>query len=295
MEAMSRNNPIMRAVGIALFVLPAMYVAEILASVVHEVFGHGLTAIFLGGEFSGFVVKWDTMAWAFSHLPVSAPLSHHILYLASGIIVTTMVGLILWGLAFFLREKPAIQLVLLVAAFVVLIDGISYVLWNAWHPVPPGDIGKIIILSHAQLAVEPEVIRWALVFIGAVFFVGATFYFCTAIFVRVEALILQGGQCAGWSRFLALFFCLALPGSYEWLSFDWNQMAHGIGHLPNVAGALSIIAVATILFWYRPKLDYDGAIPAITWRYLAASWTGLIVTVAALAFWLADGVRWGTL
>jgi len=110
--------------------------------------------------------------------------------------------------------------------------------------------------------------------------------------VRIEALILSGGQFTGKSRLLALFLFLALPGAYEFLSFDWNQIAPGIGRLPGVAGALSIITVAALLFWYRPRLKNVNSVPLITWRHIVVSGTCLLITITSLALWLNEGVRW---
>jgi hypothetical protein len=281
-----------RTIRLVLFVLPLIYVSEVLCIITHEVLGHGLTSLFLGGQFSGFAVKWDTMGWAFADIPVGAPVTHHILYLASGIIVTTICGVILWGLVFLFRRRPDVQLALLIAAFIFLIDGIDYILWNSYHPIGTGDVSRIILFCHLLEFPDPVVLRWTLFITGVLLFAGVVFYFCTSIFVRVEALVLNGGRFTGKSRILALFLFLALPGAYEFLSFDWNQIAPGIGRVPNVAGAMSIIAVAAVLFWYRPRLKNVNIFPLITWRHIVVSGTCLLVTVAALALWLNEGVRW---
>lgn len=55
---------VVSAVRPALLALPVIYMAGIFGSVVHEVLGHGIAALLLGGEFHGFKVQWDTMAWA---------------------------------------------------------------------------------------------------------------------------------------------------------------------------------------------------------------------------------------
>ena len=293
MNIIRGNNAVTRTVKLALFALPLIYVAEVLDTTIHEVLGHGLTALLLGGQFSGLAVKWDTMGWALADIPADATVTYHILFSASGIIATTVCGLILWGLALLFRRRPDIQLVLLVGAFVLLIDGLDYVVWNAYYPSPPmGDVSKIILFYKAFELPGFTVIRWVLLITGVLFFAGTAFYFCTSIFMRIEALVLNGGQFTGKSRILALFLFLALPGAHEFLSFDWNQIAPGIGRVPNVADALSIIVIAGLLFWYRPKLKIGNSIPPITWRQIVVSGTCLLVTVAALALWLNEGVRW---
>jgi hypothetical protein len=185
------NSTIVRTIKLVLFVLPLIYVSEVLCIITHEVLGHGLTALLLGGQFSGFAVKWDTMGWALADIPVGAPVTHHILYLASGIIVTTICGVILWGLVFLFRRRPDVQLALLIAAFIFLIDGIDYILWNSYHPIGTGDVSRIILFCHLLEFPDPVVLRWTLFITGVLLFVGVVFYFCTSIFVRVEALVLN--------------------------------------------------------------------------------------------------------
>lgn len=292
MNVIRNDNAITRAVRLALYVLPVLYVAGILCTTVHEVLGHGLSAVLLGGQFSGFAIKWDTMGWALADIPAGATVTYHILFSAFGIIATTVCGMIFWGLVFLFHRRPDIQLALLVGAFVLLIDGLDYVVWNSYHPVPSGDVGKIILFYQVMEFPGFTVIRWVLLITGALLFAGTAFYFCMSIFVRIEALILSGGQFTGKSRILALFLFLALPGAYEFLSFDWNQIAPGIGRLPNVAGALSIITVAGLLFWYRPRLKNRNYLPLITWRHIVVSGTCSLVTFAALTLWLNEGVRW---
>jgi hypothetical protein len=280
-----KDSPVGRAIGLALFLLPVAYVAEIVSVAVHEVLGHGLSAVILGGTFHSFVLRWDGMGWASCDLPSAAPPIHEVLHLASGLIAETTFGVMLWRLVPFFRRRSDVQLALLVASFICLTDATSYVLWNAYHPVPPGDIGRIIWLSIVTRPPETSVIRWVLLGVGALLFAGTTVYFYAAVFVRIEALIVRGGQLAGGYRLLVLLAFIVLPGSIGWFMFDWNQLAPGIGWRPCMVGTLSAVAMAGLLFWYRPKLQESNYGHPITWRHIAVSWMCLIVTVLALALW----------
>ena len=264
MRIIGGNKIITGSIRLAFFILPIVYMSGILGTTIHEVLGHGLSALLLGGRFSGFTVKWDTMGWALAGIPVGAPVTYQILSSASGIIATTVCGVILWRFVFLFRRRPEIQLALFVGAFILLMDGIDYILWNSYHPVPQGDIGIIILFSQALDFFGSADLRWILLITGALLFAVMMFYFCTSIFIRIEALILNGGQFTGKSRILALFLFFAMPGAYEYLSFDWNQIAPGIGRVPNVGGAMSIIVVAAVLFWYRPRLKIGNSISPIT-------------------------------
>lgn len=223
-------------------------------------------------------------------MPDGASSAHHIVYLASGTIATTLFDLILWGLVHPFRRSVATQLVLLIAAFVVLIDAFSYVLWDAWKPFPRGDFGQIIWMAGGPLMFKGIFVQWSLLLISAALFVGATFYFCRAIFIRIEALILQGEQFSGLPRIIALAVFLVLPGACGWLSYDWNQVNPGIGRLPQVVGVLSVVATAAMLFRHRPKLRHAGPVSPVTWHAIAASWVCLLITVVVMALWLVDGV-----
>ncbi len=248
----------------------------------------------LGGDFSGFVLRWDGMGWASCDLPAAAPLSHEVLQLASGIIAEITCGMALWGLVSFFRRRPDVQVVLLVGSFICLTDGASYLLWNAYHAVPPGDVGRIIWLASTTSPPDTSVLRWVLLVAGALLFAGTMLYFYPAVFMRIEALIVCGRPLVGGTRLLALLVFLVLPDSIGWFVFDWNQLAPGIGRLPCVVGALIAVAMAGLLFWYRPRLKEVGSGHSISRRHIIASWTCLVVMVLALALWFSDGVSWGS-
>jgi len=292
-HVLSEDSPLRRGVGLALFLLPIGYLAEILGVAVHEILGHGLSAVLLGGTFSGFALRWDAMGWAFCALPPAASLTHQILYLASGVIATTLCGAMFSCLTFFFRRRLDIQLALFVISLVCLMDGIPYALWNAYHPIPPGDIGYLISLCREAQLPGISAIRWALFAVSAFLFAGVTLVLCAAIFVRLEALVLSGKQFTGGPRVLALFFLLAVPGSLGWFTFDWSQLVPGIGMLPELVGAFSVVAAAAVLFWYRPRLELRIPVRAIAWHHVALSWACLMATIAALGFWFNEGVRWG--
>ena len=141
-----KTSVVRGAVLLAAFLLPVGYVAGIFAVAIHEILGHGLAAVALGGEFSGFVLRWDTMGWAYSELPQGVAVWHYVFHLGSGVIATTVSGGVLLGLGLLFRKRTDIQLPLLLVSLICLMDGIPYIFWNAYHPVPPGDIGWILRL-----------------------------------------------------------------------------------------------------------------------------------------------------
>src|SRR5262245_6003102 len=74
-----------------LFVLPLAYAAYIASTVLHEVLGHGLSAIALGGEFHRFVVHAD----GFGYAVTDGADEHEVAVLAMGCVVPMLVGAVL--------------------------------------------------------------------------------------------------------------------------------------------------------------------------------------------------------
>jgi hypothetical protein len=287
-------SPLGRAIRLALFLLPLMYVAAILAAVVHEVLGHGLAAMLIGVSFEGFRVGWAGGGQAFTVIPPWAPRGHQVLHLASGIIVTIVCGGVSLGLVPLFRRRIIAQLALLVGALAFLGSSIWYVLWNSYDPVAPGDVGRIILLCCGDRPPETSVIRWVLLIAAAVLSAGVTLCFYRAIFIRLEAFITNNRQLRGGWRLLVLSSFLVLPTAIPSFIFDWNQAIPGIGRLPNIMHVAVVVGVVALLFWHRPMLKHQGPIRTITWRPVAVSWMCLIATITPVALWLNNGIRWGS-
>jgi hypothetical protein len=276
-----------------LFLLPVAYVGVIFAVAVHELLGHGLFGLLLGGKFTGFALKLDGMGWAYSQLPEGHTCWARIVHLGSGIFVTTLMGACLLVAGWAVRRRREIQLAFFLLSVVCLMDGVPYLLWNAYHPVKPGDVGKIIILWNWAQYPGATIIREILLLLGIMLYAACTVYFCGAIFSRMEAQILEGGQFTGWKRGLALLFFLALPGGAGWFSFDWNQLAPGVGVLPCVVGAVSVAVVALALYWIRPRIGDDPPIRPVTLGHLAVAWGVCLTTLLLVLLWFRHEVVWG--
>jgi hypothetical protein len=255
--------------------------------------GHALAAVILGGRFYGFVLKWDGMGWASSSLPQDVSTTGNIIHLAAGVTATTLAGLLLLALAHVSRRRVIIRLCMLIISFACLMEGIPYILWNSYHPVPPGDIGRIMILWRTHGLPHAAAMRILLIVTSGIMFLGATFFLCALIFQGIEQALLSGARLSPRARCWMLLFFLAVPGSASWFLFDWNQLAPGIGLLPCIAGATSIIVSAILLRWFslRPDPDIPGTIPGTS--HLLSSWGALAVAIVLLPFWFQNGVTWG--
>lgn len=278
---------------LALFLLPLLYVGEILAVAVHEILGHGLAAVALGGTFDGFVLKWDAMGWAYTSLPAGASATDTIVLVAAGVTATTVIGLVFLVCAYVFKRRVDIRLCVLVLSFACLMEGIPYVLWNSYHPRPPGDIGTILTLRCAGQVPHGSVLRIVLLIVSGIMFLAVTFLQCALIFQGLEQALLAGERLRPHARFRILLLFLAIPGAAGWFMFDWDQLAPGIGLLPCVVGAASIV-VSTIVL-YRFSLKPNSEIPGLTptGYHILVSWGFLVLTVVLTLLWFQKGVRWG--
>ena len=265
---------------LALFLAPVAYISLILSVAIHEIIGHGLAAIALGGKFYGFELELDGMGWASCNLPSGASTTDNIIHLAAGVTATTVTGLVLLAVAYRIRKRLGIRLSLLILSFMCLMEGIPYVFWNSYNPVPPGDIGRIIALWLSAGFSGEMGIRIFLLAASGIMFCISIFFLCALLLQGIEEAILAGKRFSPQARFWVLLLFLVIPGVAAWFLFDWNQIAPGVGLLPCIVGAASIVISAIILYWFslKPRSDVLGI--NIKWYHLLISYGFLILLVA---------------
>lgn len=292
MPRSEKENLVRNAVWLVLYLLPFLYIGQILAVAIHEIFGHGLTAVALGGSFDGFGMRWDGMGWAYSSLPPEASHTDAIMRLAAGVTATISSGLVFLALAYVFRKRIAVRLALLIGAVSCLLEGLPYIFWNAYHPVPPGDIGRILALWCAGQSPQGSMPQFVLLSVSGPLLLASTFVLCALLFQGVEQALGGGERLRPMARFWTLLLVLAIPGAAAWFVFDWNQLAPGIGVLPCVAGAMSVVLAAILLF--RFSLPPAPDLPRFTrcGYHLAVSWGLLLVVLVPTSLWFHNGVRW---
>ena len=275
----SKSSWIRQTVLLAAFLAPVAYLGLLFAVFVHEALGHGLMAVLLGGDFHGFELHWDGMGFAYTSLEAGASTSERIAHLAAGNVASTVIGVALLVGAVFVRKHILLRLVLLILSEECLLEGPSYVLWNAWVPVPPGDVGRII-----QMAGSPN-LRWVLVAIGGALTVVTIVALTALLFQAIEQVLGHGRRLMGLRRAITLGLFLGVPGAAGWFLFDWNQLAPGIGRLPQFAGAGIMLVVPACL--YRWSLPPNPSLPSVRVRYWHAilTWIALVATVILVYFY----------
>ncbi len=289
---MSLLVPLKRIGALLLFLGPIAYVGELFQTAVHEVMGHGLFALAVGGSFDGFFLKWDGMGGAFSSPREGAPPLHQIVILGGGVISNVIAGGLLLATALLRRTGFCARLALSICSIEQFLGGGTYVLWNAYHPVPPGDIGRILQLLSEDVwpgAIWP---RWFFMIAGAGISIAATAGIGVLIWWDVERYLRLDTIWTNRKRAVVLLFLFALPGAVGWFLFDWDQLAPGVGLTPCFFGAGSMVATAAAMYFLPSKEGKPSEEPRIGPLAIALSWSALAWTILSMALWLEEGIRW---
>lgn len=260
---------------------PFGYLGILVGVAIHEVIGHGLTSLAVGGDFLGFQLDFDGMGHALIPLE-SEEAWRHILVLSGGVAATSIFGLALLLGGYIFRRRPWIALPLIVISFGVLMDGIPYVFWNALSPVPPGDLGKVIAMT------DNSWLRIVLLVLGGTSMIAVVWGFTALIFAILQSWLTGGEELRSKARLVLLVLLGFIPG-IAWFTFDWNQLVPGIGALPNITGLVLHMAASGSLLWIRPRVLHlrstRGVKPAAF-----VGWSLAAVSVAVIAIWLRHGV-----
>jgi hypothetical protein len=281
-----------RITMLVLFLVPIAYVGLIGSVAVHEVLGHGGTALLLGGQFDGFQLKWDGMGYARTSPAPGAPVSHSILILIGGPGATTVVGLALLVAARLARRSIPRRMALLVLSLFCLLEGPPYFFWNAYQPLPPGDIGQILALLPAAGSTDPSYWRWGIMIVGGVISLTATVVILALLFQALEESLGTGERLGDGKRAAVLAVFLAVPGSVAWLVFDWDQLAPGVGMLPSLVGSATVVLTVAGLFWFSLAPRQSPSLRNVSLGHVLASWATGAVVVAMMWLWLVDGLSW---
>lgn len=272
---------------------PALYWAHIIAVVVHEVIGHGLVALLLGGRFDGFMISPDAFGWAHAYIPYDAEgyLWRQSLVYAGGSVSTFFVGLIfLAGLARLPKLSAPARLSILIAAYALLTEGTSYLFFTSIHPTG-GDWAIILELSG-----HPIWMRWAFVLIGAIGFLSAIVG-CFWYGLRTWAGVLQSWGVVYESTG---FMWVAVPGVLIALPafvFNWDQLAPGLWYWPNIFMLVieSVLSFTLAIRGFKhPEVELGRPATRAGWALIGIVNTTLSIAIFGLC-WLVfqHEVLWG--
>lgn len=281
----ARQATVCRAALALAIIVPYAYLGGLLATLVHELMGHGLVCMAMGGRFLGFELHLDGMGYAYVPMPPDAAVWRWSTVLMGGVFSTIIFGAAFLLMTYTARRRPWLAIPLLAMAGNLLLEGSPYTFFNAMHPVPPGDIGKVLVINPHWL--------WRVGFAaaGGVVMVTAIWIITAIGFWLIESWVAAGQQLTGLARLAALLLLNAAAGSL-WFTFDWDQLAPGIGLWPNIIGLSLHLLAGMSLFWIRisPATLHVANRPMILSALLG--WVTLTVAVVVTAVWLRHGVMW---
>ncbi|MEM7261573.1 MAG: M50 family metallopeptidase [Planctomycetota bacterium] len=285
-EAPVDSNFRMRLALLLLFSFPTAYVGVLLAVIFHEVLGHGLSAVLLGGEFVGFSIHWDGMGTATTRT-TGATETQEVLYLGAGILVTTFVAIALLTYPFRNEARLFLRLTLALLAISFVMDGSPYLLWSSLSPeFAVGDPARILEI------IDSPWLRWWFVAAGVVLTVAGTFWSMSLFFRTAETWLGCGQPLSRRRRRIALVVLLIAPAVLSESLFDWNQLVPGIELLPSYFSVGVLVSISLWLDW-RPRSVLPVELPlSASYGPLAAAWTSALALVLVVVLWLSDGVTW---
>jgi hypothetical protein len=261
---------------------PFGYLGILAGVAVHEVIGHGLTSLAVGGEFLGFQLDFDGMGYAIVPLKDSTGGWRRAVVLSGGVVATFVFGLALFLGGYGLRRRPWAALPLIIVSFGLLMDGIPYIFWNALKPVPPGDVGKVIEMTGSSL------LRVVLIVVGGLSMIAITWAFTTLLFAILQSWLSVANELQNKARLLLLALIGVISG-IAWFTFDWNQLVPGIGFIPSFTGLILHLAAAASLLLVRPRLLPLGSTRGIGLAALVG-WGLAGISIAAIATWFRQGI-----
>jgi len=267
-----------RTAPLLAFVVPWAYAVYLGAVLVHEVFGHGVTAWVVGGRFTGLSIRLDGGGWA---LASGGDLQWVVT--AAGSIVGVATGSLFLWLSTHLRARYLLRLALLFWGLMMVINDTSYPFWGSLFAGRPSDYGRLVHMA------DSDAVRYGLAAFWGAGFLAATFLGNRMLFRAIEDYLgpldrLRGALVAG---------PIGVIGAAAWFAFDWEPLVESAGKIPNVVGALLQAVVAVWLYRGR-RLEVDAVeVSAARWIVgIAVVWVVGGAWVASVAVWLQHGVYW---
>ncbi len=258
------------------------YLGVLMAVAVHEVVGHGLTSIVVGGDFRGVMLGFDGMGWADTPRAFESPV-RAMTVLMGGVTSTVIVGLGLGWLTWRFQRRPAMAGPLSALAAMHMLEGGPYMLVNSVHPAQPGDMARLIELAPGA--------RWPLIIFGTALVAAtmlATVRFATWL---IESLATNGRGLSHRLR-VAAGFMIAIAASALEFTFDWESLAPGVGSWPNLGFSVGWLASAAVVVkWHWVAQPLESSARSL-WMSVGVGLIALGTVALIIGLWLRHGWSW---
>ena len=280
-----------------LYVLPIAYMAIIIAVLVHEILGHGLFTMILGGKFLGFTVLVDGMGWV--NIDVTGVSQGAIaMMLLSGALLTNLLAIVLFALSYKLRKNNIMSITLLFFALSFLMDGVPYFLWDAIYQGGIGDVSNILKLYPKEsLRISIIIINGILGILGLVFFNFSFMEKAVVWYGRIDnttELDPSSREKMFRRNRMVMAAVIYVIQALAWLSFDWTQLipVPNVGIVPSlVAIILTGITLIGFLVLNNRKIYYELSEEKTSWRKsIIFAWSLCIFVAAIIILFCQNGV-----
>jgi hypothetical protein len=223
--------------------LPVAYAAYILAVVIHEVLGHGLAAILMGGTLHRVVVRWDGLGYASTSLPAHCSAVLQMLHFAAGSLATIAVGVPVFLLGLRLATESRWKLPLVIMGALIALEGLPYLFFNSLFPRLPGDFGFVLAIWKALFPGQAAG-RAIMIILGGAGTLTVMLLATGSVHNTVADRLSRGASPSLGMSIYVLGIFVILPTVLLTYTFDWDQVIEGIGHLPNHMMVASIVGCA---------------------------------------------------
>ncbi len=242
--------------------LPLAYAATIAAVAIHEVLGHGVTAILLGGTLDRVVLRWDGMGYASTRLPENCAPVLQMLQLAGGALATIITGLPIFLIGVLLPSKSAWKLPLVVVGTLIALEGFTYLFFNSVYPRPPGDFGRLLGIWQYTSLPGHAIGRAAMVLLGGAGTLAVMFLASAILHDTIACRLSESARPSLAMSIYVLAGFVILPSVLLSYMFDWNELIVGVGPFPNhVIVALTVVcAIAVLCRQHSKRRGNDNAI-----------------------------------
>lgn len=100
----------------------------------------------------------------------------------------------------------------------------------------------------------------------------------------------SGNKLIGFKKILFIGI-LFVAQAASWMIFDWNQIAPGLGMLPNIAGsAYTLLVLFVIGFCNKVSKDKTDPFPSSWLWVVIIAWLIIIFLIILLISWFQNGV-----
>lgn len=275
-----------------MLLIPTVYVGLALASFVHEVCGHVLMSVAIGGGVDRLQFLWLGGGRTNVRWPNPVSVASMTAVYGAGPVATTVAGAVL--LWFGLREKNGTtRWALLLMAMCAFLDGPSIVLWDGLGNGGEGDFSKAMSMLRHVPGIDADHWQVVILSIGTALLVATTALVSSALAagaVPLNTTNVSRSKRVHRTAWAGAFACVAAAYSLVFYGGHASSISLGI----RIAMSAAIAAISTTICAVVPPFRAEPRSGAISGRGILTAWLSVVIVLAVCRFVFPDGVVIGT-